>query len=133
MRFSSEAGTTQLLYFSEELFTLEPPPAFFVRVCHPNFLTWVPHPILAINFLRQREILFYLVHVHSDTTLPPIKFHNCTKSLLCRGNVTHRCLHIYPMQWHLHSKCICDTNFGRTTAQSILYVHPKTVYLFILF
>ena len=75
----------------------------------------------------------YCIFKTLKTTLPPINFHNCTKSLLWRGNGTHRWSHTYPIKWHPHSLYVCNTNFGRTTAQSRFYVHPKTVSLLILF
>ena len=124
---------SSLLSFSEERFTLELPPTLFVQVLHPSFFTWFLHSFLVINFLHRRGILFYLVHIHSYTRLPPINFNNCTKSLLWKGNGTHRHLYIYPMQCHMHSKWVCNTKFVRTNSHSMLYVHPKTVYFLIFF
>ena len=85
------------------------------------------------HWVRSKNNYNFCKKMNVCTMLHPINFHNCTKSLLWRGNVTHRRPHTYPMQWHLHSQCVCNTNFGRTTAQSRFYVHPKTVSFLILF
>ena len=55
------------LLFSEGIFTPGLAPAFLKRVQHPGFVGPGPAPaFLVIKFLHQRDILFSLVHVHSD-------------------------------------------------------------------
>ena len=105
------------------LFSLD----FYELKLHQWRQTWFKNVIYSfLSFLS-------MILVWVDTTLPPINFHNCNNSLLWRGHSTHRRPHTYPMQWHTHSHCVCNTNFGRTNAQSRFYIHPKTVSALMLF